>query len=119
MAMRQRHDELPFLAARTTRRGLSTYASLGVETYLFTFCPPGPEDLLKETSHRLLGMASGLNVASQDLALSMSASLCLAGGAVTAELDRDDRGRPHDSQTAEGLPNLSREDTRECESMTR
>lgn len=42
--------------------------------YLFTFWPPGPEDLLKDTSQMLFGMVSASKVASQRLAASSSPS---------------------------------------------
>lgn len=49
--------------------------------YLFTFCPPGPDDRLKETSHIFFGIVSGSKLASQRraaLSSSSSASLCPA-----------------------------------------
>ena len=44
-------------------------------TDLFTFCPPGPEERLKVTSHILLGMLSTSNLASQSRVSAWSSSL--------------------------------------------
>lgn len=52
--------------------GLQDSAALGI--YLFTFCPPGPDDLLYEISHRRLGIIAKLNVESHSRANSSSFS---------------------------------------------
>lgn len=44
------------------------------EAYLFTFCPPGPEDLLKVTWQMLRGIVSGPSLASHFLAVTSSSS---------------------------------------------
>jgi hypothetical protein len=43
--------------------------------YLFTFWPPGPEDLEKVISHRLRGIVSGFRLASHLRAVERSSSV--------------------------------------------
>jgi len=47
-------------------------------SYLFTFCPPGPEDLLNEISNKLGGIVSVSNFASQVRALVSSSSVAFS-----------------------------------------
>lgn len=60
------------------------------ETYLFTFWPPGPEDLLKDMSHILRGMVFASNLASHLLAASVSSSSTFAS---SVSLPRDANAR--------------------------
>lgn len=46
-----------------------------VEPYLFTFCPPAPDDLLKVTSPKLRGIVLMSNLASHCLAAEWSNSV--------------------------------------------
>ena len=49
-------------------------ARIGSCSYLFTFCPPGPDERLKLISHRFLGIVLELNVASHFRARACSTS---------------------------------------------
>jgi hypothetical protein len=48
---------------------------LSIGSYLFTFCPPGPEDREKVISHRLRGIVSGFRLASHLRAAERSSSV--------------------------------------------
>jgi len=53
---------------------MAAFARDFLQTYLLTFCPPGPDDRLKLTSPMLRGMVSVSRFASHFLAASSSAS---------------------------------------------
>lgn len=65
---------IPWEAISILRGSLTCY-----HTHLLTFCPPGPDDLLKVSSQMSRGMVSGSSLASHCLAAASSASSVSAG----------------------------------------